>query len=193
MKWGLLFAESPARHCVEPFIELPRCSSTPAPRGGTNGAGSSISSPPVLRRRKEPFIHRFVYSSNARRATMKCFHDRSRFKRRLMMAAAVSLLLFTAVDLLFPAACSEERNSYGTTQTVSIVASGLESASLQTAAGPGQNQASAHDCFCCCSHLMAGRPFVLAVVASVIGNPEGAADSSPSPTIQIAYKPPRLS
>lgn len=109
-----------------------------------------------------------------------------------MMAAAVFLLLFTAVDLAFPAACGEEQGSYATIQLVSLLQPDAGSLGLQREA-PQNAQPSMDDCFCCCSHLLACRPFVLAVVASAVGSPERLAISAPSPSIQTAYDPPRLS
>ena len=110
-----------------------------------------------------------------------------------MMAAAIFLLLFTAVDLAFPEACGEEQGSFPTMRSVSLAQPSSASPMLQRAAPEKESQPSIDDCFCCCSHLLAGRPFLFAVVASVVGRPVGIAVSGPSPAIQTAYDPPRLS
>ena len=104
-----------------------------------------------------------------------------------MMAAALFLLLFTAADLAFPAACGEEGGSQGMAQNGSRASASLHSATAQNESGTSQD-----DCFCCCSHLLAGQRFVLAMNASAISNPEAAITLSPSRTVQTLIEPPRL-
>jgi hypothetical protein len=107
-----------------------------------------------------------------------------------MMAAALFLLLFTAADLAFPAACGEDGGLRGTDQTVSGAPG--SHASLQSSTAQDENGAPQDDCFCCCSHLLAGQRFVLAMSVAGTGNPEAAITLSPSRTVQTAAEPPRL-
>jgi hypothetical protein len=74
----------------------------------------------------------------------------------------------------------------------SIARISADSPSLHGAAEGHENQSKAHDCFCCCSHLLAGQPLVLDVVASLIATPEVTVVLIPSRTIQTALDPPRL-
>jgi hypothetical protein len=75
----------------------------------------------------------------------------------LFAAAAVFLLLFTAVDLAYPAMCGED-GGYST-----FSASQTSLAFAGAAASSDSSPAHVDDCFCCCGHVIAGVLFHIAI------------------------------
>jgi hypothetical protein len=108
----------------------------------------------------------------------------------LFTVAAVFLLLFTAVDLAYPAMCAEDGGvdpvviSRGSSATATLTASASETR--------GDAPAGSDDCFCCCEHVIAAAVFHVAV-------PEGSASTRFALTADrvtvappVAFHPPRL-
>ena len=81
-------------------------------------------------------------------------------KRRIFWAAAVFLLLFTAVDLALPASCGEEQESLNA--SLVRMTSASDGSAIRAASGDADGQhARQDDCFCCCAHVVAGSIFAL--------------------------------
>ncbi len=118
----------------------------------------------------------------------------------LGQSVALFFILFTFADLLIPQLCREELGG------PSLPGARLPSAnsksdelSLSVPSGQPQEQQSKNsehsdeDCFCCCSHIVPGSHFIVALLElkSPVTNPGD--DFLPTPQPDTPFHPPRLS
>lgn len=134
-------------------------------------------------------------------------HTRLIFQCRLYCLIAIFFVLFTFVDIFSPRQCCEElvgfadsaapaatTNSDALDQaarsdegTPSIAASDNQPTQPAT---PSSTQEE--DCFCCCSHVLPGLSFSVAVLHFKSLDAEPQQDSLLTPPLRALYHPPRF-
>jgi hypothetical protein len=127
-------------------------------------------------------------------------HPTSSLLRYLYRGIAVFFLLFTTVDISSPHLCSEELEGLAASaaQNATIKPTAVDdgmTAILNDDSRPQQPAApssSEEDCFCCCSHVLPGLCFSVAVLhfESLEADPQQ--DCLLTPPLRALYHPPRF-
>ena len=106
--------------------------------------------------------------------------ERKHFRRVILRAAAIFLLLFTAADLAFSDQwCGEEQ---------ALIASSLR---LSAASNAAPEQARDDDCFCCCGHVDFTTPFILRTFSAQVPVEHIEPMFIPVAPPHLTYTPPR--
>lgn len=107
----------------------------------------------------------------------------ARWQRTILRIAAFVLLALAAADLAMPQLCGEDQPlAQSQSSTLRITASSDET----------QPPAQQHDdCFCCCSHILAGHTFVLAVSGTHDTVPQSVTTQSLTGIVHLIDLPPR--
>ena len=114
----------------------------------------------------------------------------SAFRQRwIHTAAAVFLLLFTAVDLAYPQLCTEDGNGGVTTAINSSASLTIGGASSIPDSAPGH----VDDCFCCCGHVLVSAEYQIQIPTPVQALRSTLALCSAVHAPRSTFRPPRLS
>lgn len=127
-------------------------------------------------------------------------HPMSNLRRDLYRGISVFFLLFTIVDISSPHLCCEDLDglagsaAQNNTIKASVVDEGMtavvnDDSRPQQPAGPSSSE---EDCFCCCSHVLPGLSFSVAVLhfESLEADPQQ--DCLLTPPLRALYHPPRF-
>lgn len=120
-------------------------------------------------------------------------------QRYLYRGIAVFFVLFTFVDISSPHLCCDELNglasaAQGSTINAPVVDDRIPAIDKDDSVPqqPATPPASEEDCFCCCSHVLPGVSFSVAVLHFKSPQVDPQTDSLLTPPLKALYHPPRF-
>ena len=128
------------------------------------------------------------------------------FQRSLQCGIALFFVLFTLVDISSPRLCCEELGELldSAARAATVNASAVDEttpsdeATLSTANDdsrptlPPTQSSNEDDCFCCCSHVLPGLSFSMAVTHFESPQADPQRDCLLAPPLRTLYHPPRF-
>ena len=133
-------------------------------------------------------------------------HTKLIFQCKLYSLIAIFFVLFTFVDISSPRQCCEELGGFAdsaapaaTTDSVALDEAARSDEGTPSIAAsdsqptqPATPSSSEEDCFCCCSHVLPGSSFSIAVLHFKSPEADPQEDSLLTHPLRALYHPPRF-